>query len=196
MNSYDLHSINKDSEVIKSLVNKLNNRENTSNTNNIERKTGNTIHDSLFNKLHKQQIQQQEQEQRYLDYKNNANIEDVITNLNLIDNEIEDTKKLQNLYIEKELEKLQDSFKAELKECRNAMQEIAVKEKYLKLQNGLEDSYTYTTLAAKLEDLQEKNYFYRRFKEEYKQENQKLIEEIQKQNKLQEILKAGVENFK
>lgn len=181
---------------MKSLINKLNNRENTSNTNNIERKTGDSIHDSLFNKIHKQQIQQQEQEQRYLEYKNTANIEDVITNLNLIDSEIEDTKKLQDLYIEKELEKLQDSFKAEFRECRNAMQEISVKEKYLNLQNGLEDSYTYTTLATKLEDLEEKNYFYKRFKEEYKQENKKLIDEIQKQNKMQEILKAGVENFK
>lgn len=194
MNSYDLHSINKDSEVIKSLINKLNNRENTSNTNNVERKTGDSIHDSLFNKIHAQQIQQQEQEQRYLEYKNTANIEDVITNLNLIDNEIEDTKKLQDLYMEKELEKLQESFKEELKECRNTMQEIAVKEKYLKLQNSVEDNYP--KLRESIQKLQEKKYFYNRFKEEYKQENKKLIDEIQKQNKMQEILKAGVENFK
>lgn len=193
MNSYDLQSSNKNDVVIKSISEKLSAGATTVVP--VKRKEGNTLEATLFNKLYAKQIHQQELEDSYQNYKQTTNISNVIDSLKIIDTQIEETKKLQELHLEQEVEKLTNQFKEELKEARTEMQRIALRDKYLKLQDELQNTYTYTKLQDQLQELEDQKYFNFRFKEEYVTKNRETLDEFKRQQLLQEIQEIGVENL-
>ena len=144
----------------------------------IEERSGDTVEDSIYNKLYARQIEINKLDQKYVKENKSIDITKANKRLKTIEKDIEKTKTAINNFTKsynEELEKLQDQ---ELQHEHSVMRRAGIIEKYNKLSEGIESLPAYQNLSSELHELNLEKYLLERRVAEFENENKALIQEI------------------
>ena len=144
----------------------------------IQERTGDTVEDSIYNKLYARQISVNKLENEYIKQNKDIDITKANKRLRSIEKDIEKTKAAINNFTksyEEELEKMQDQ---ELKNEHSVIGRIGVVEKYNKLSEDMENLPAYQNLSSELHELNLEKYLLERRVLEFENENKALVDEI------------------
>ena len=153
----------------------------------IQERTGDTVEDSIYNKLYARQISVNKLENEYIKQNKDIDITKANKRLKTIQEDIEKTKTAINNFTksyEEELEKMQDQ---ELKNEHSVIGRIGVVEKYNKLSEGMENLPAYQNLSSELHELNLEKYLLERRVAEFENENKALVDEILKHRQKEKV---------
>lgn len=159
----------------------------------IEERSGDTVEDSIYNKLYARQIEINKLDQKYVKENKSIDITKANKRLKTIQEDIEKTKTAINNFTKsynEELEKLQDQ---ELQHEHSVMRRAGIIEKYNKLSEGIESLPAYQNLSSELHELNLEKYLLERRVAEFENENKALIQEIlrhRQKEKVEEYLQS------
>lgn len=153
----------------------------------IQERTGDTVEDSIYNKLYARQISVNKLENEYIKQNKEIDITKAAKRLTQLEKKIEKTKTTLNNFskeYQEELEKLQDQ---ELAQEHSVMGRIRIINKYNELSQNIESLPLYQSLSSELNDYNVEKYMLERRVAQYEEENDTLIKEIQRSKKRQEV---------
>ena len=153
----------------------------------IEERSGDTVEDSIYNKLYKNQIEINKLDQKYVKENKSIDITKANKRLKTIQEDIEKTKTALNNFSKsynEELEKLQDQ---ELQHEHSVMRRAGIIEKYNKLSEGIESLPAYQNLSSELHELNLEKYLLERRVAEFENENKALISEIMRHRQKEKV---------
>ena len=155
----------------------------------IQERSGDTVEDSIYNKLYKNQIEINKLEQRYIKENKDIDITKATTRVKELDGKIEKTKTALNNFsknYQEELEKLQDE---ELKHEHSVMGRIRIINKYNELSDKMETLPTYLDLSSELNDYNVEKYMLEKKLAQFENENSALIKEILRHKQKEQVEK-------
>ena len=144
----------------------------------IEERSGDTVEDSIYNKLYARQIEINKLDQKYVKENKEIDITKANKRLKTIEKDINKTKETLNKFskeYQEELEKLQDQ---ELAQEHSVMGRIGIINKYNELSEKMETLPAYQNLSSELHELNLEKYLLERRVAEFENENKALISEI------------------
>ena len=144
----------------------------------IEERSGDTVEDSIYNKLYARQIEINKLDQKYVKENKEIDITKANKRLKTIEKDISKTKETLNKFskeYQEELEKLQDQ---ELAQEHSVMGRIGIINKYNELSEKMETLPAYQNLSSELHELNLEKYLLERRVAEFENENKALISEI------------------
>ena len=153
----------------------------------IEERSGDTVEDSIYNKLYARQIEINKLDQKYVKENKSIDITKANKRLKTIQEDIEKTKTAINNFTKsynEELEKLQDQ---ELQHEHSVMRRAGIIEKYNKLSEGIESLPAYQNLSSELHELNLEKYLLERRVAEFENENKALISEIMRHRQKEKV---------
>lgn len=153
----------------------------------IEERSGDTVEDSIYNKLYKNQIEINKLENKYIKENKEIDITKATKRLKELEKNIEKTKTALNNFsknYQEELEKIQDE---ELKHEHSVMGRISIINKYNTLSENMETLPTYQNLSSELNDLNVERFLLEKAIKNYEEENHVLIKEILAQRKKEQV---------
>ena len=153
----------------------------------IEERSGDTVEDSIYNKLYARQIEINKLENKYIKENKNLDVTKAAKRLTELNGKIEKTKTSLNNFsknYQEELEKLQDE---ELKHEHSVMGRIRIINKYNELSEEMENLPAYQNLSSELHELNLEKYLLERRVAEFENENKALISEILRHKKREEV---------
>ena len=146
-----------------------------------------TVVGSIYTKLYKNQIEMQKLENKYIHENKEIDITKAAKRLAQLEKKIEKTKTTLNNFskeYQEELEKLQDE---ELKHEHSVMGRISIINKYNELSQNMESLPIYQDLSSELNDYNVEKYMLEKKIQEFEQDNDALIKEIQRDKKRKEV---------
>lgn len=155
----------------------------------IEERSGDTVEDSIYNKLYARQIEINKLDQKYVKENKSIDITKANKRLKTIEKDINKTKETLNKFskeYQEELEKLQDQ---ELAQEHSVMGRIRIINKYNELSENMETLPTYQNLSSELNDYQVEKYMLQKKIAQYESDNKALISEIMRHRKKSEVEK-------
>ena len=153
----------------------------------IEERSGDTVEDSIYNKLYARQIEINKLDQKYVKENKSIDITKANKRLKTIEKDINKTKETLNKFskeYQEELEKLQDQ---ELAQEHSVMGRIRIINKYNELSEKMETLPAYQNLSSELHELNLEKYLLERRVAEFENENKALISEILRHKKREEV---------
>ena len=144
----------------------------------IQERNGDTVEDSIYNKLYKNQIEINKLENKYIKENKEIDITKATKRLKELEKNIEKTKTALNNFsknYQEELEKLQEQ---ELAQEHSVMGRIRIINKYNELSDNMESLPTYQNLSSELNDLNVEMYLLEKKVAHFENENKALIQEI------------------
>lgn len=153
----------------------------------IEERSGDTVEDSIYNKLYARQIEINKLDQKYVKENKSIDITKANKRLKTIEKDINKTKTAINNFTKsynEELEKLQDQ---ELQHEHSVMRRAGIIEKYNKLSEGIESLPAYQNLSTELHELNLEKYLLERRVAEFENENKALISEIMRHRQKEKV---------
>lgn len=144
----------------------------------IEERSGDTVEDSIYNKLYARQIEINKLDQKYVKENKSIDITKANKRLKTIEKDINKTKETLNKFskeYQEELEKLQDQ---ELAQEHSVMGRIRIINKYNELSEKMETLPAYQNLSSELHELNLEKYLLERRVAEFENENKALVDEI------------------
>ena len=153
----------------------------------IQERSGDTVEDSIYNKLYKNQIEINKLEQRYIKENKEIDITKAAKRLTELNGKIEKTRTALNNFsknYQEELEKLQDQ---ELSNEHSVMGRIRIINKYNELSEEMENLPTYQNLSMELNDYNVEKYMLEKKVAQFENENKALISEILRHKKREEV---------
>ena len=153
----------------------------------IEERSGDTVEDSIYNKLYARQIEINKLDQKYVKENKSIDITKANKRLKTIEKDISKTKTAINNFTKsynEELEKLQDQ---ELQHEHSVMRRAGIIEKYNKLSEGIESLPAYQNLSSELHELNLEKYLLERRVAEFENENKALISEIMRHRQKEKV---------
>ena len=155
----------------------------------IEERSGDTVEDSIYNKLFKNQIDINKLENKYIKENKEIDITKATKRLKELEKNIEKTKTALNNFsknYQEELEKLQDE---ELKQEHSVMGRIRIINKYNELSENMGTLSTYQNLSSELNDYNVEKYMLEKKIAQYESDNKALISEVMRHRKKSEVEK-------
>lgn len=155
----------------------------------IEERSGDTVEDSIYNKLYARQIEINKLDQKYVKENKSIDITKAAKRLTQLEKNIQKTKDSLNNFsksYQEELEKLQDE---ELKHEHSVMGRIRIINKYNELSEGMQNLPAYQNLSSELHELNLEKYLLERRVAEFENENKALIKEIMRHRQKEEVEK-------
>lgn len=146
-----------------------------------------TIKGSIYNKIFKNQIEMQKLEQQYIHENKEIDITKASKRIKELNEKIEKTKTTLNNFskeYQEEIEKAQDE---ELKNESSVMNRISIINKYNNLLEGMQDLPVYQNLTTELNDYNVELYMLQTKLQEFEQENDALIKEIQRNRQKEKV---------
>lgn len=146
-----------------------------------------TIKGSIYNKIFRNQIEMQKLEQQYIHENKEIDITKASKRIKELNEKIEKTKTTLNNFskeYQEELEKLQDE---ELKHEHSVMGRISILNKYNTLSENIESLPIYQSLSSELNDYNVEKYMLEKKLQEFEQENDVLIKEIQRNKQREKV---------
>ena len=153
----------------------------------IQERSGDTVEDSIYNKLFKNQIEVNKLENKYIKENKEIDITKAAKRLTELNGKIEKTKTALNNFsknYQEELEKLQDQ---ELAQEHSVMGRIRIINKYNELSEEMENLPTYQNLSMELNDYNVEKYMLEKKVAQFENENKALISEIMRHKKRKEV---------
>lgn len=153
----------------------------------IEERSGDTVEDSIYNKLYKNQIEINKLENKYIKENKEIDITKATKRLKELEKNIEKTKTALNNFsknYQEELEKLQDQ---ELAQEHSVMGRIRIINKYNELSEKIESLPTYQNLSSELNDLNVEKYLLEKKVAHFENENSALIKEIMRHRQKEKV---------
>ena len=153
----------------------------------IEERSGDTVEDSIYNKLYARQIEINKLDQKYVKENKSIDITKANKRLKTIEKDINKTKETLNKFskeYQEELEKLQDQ---ELAQEHSVMGRIRIINKYNELSEKMETLPAYQNLSSELHELNLEKYLLERRVAEFENENKALISEILRHKRREEV---------
>ena len=160
---------------------------NTSELNGMTVASGNTVEDSIYNKLYARQIEINKLENKYIKENKEIDITKATKRLKELEKNIEKTKTALNNFsknYQEELEKLQDQ---ELAQEHSVMGRIGIINKYNELSEKMETLPAYQNLSSELHELNLEKYLLERRVAEFENENKALISEIMRHRQKEKV---------
>ena len=154
----------------------------------VER-TGDTVEDSIYNKLYKNQIEINKLENKYIKENKEIDITKSTKRLTELNGKIEKTKTALNNFsknYQEELEKLQDE---ELKHEHSVMGRIRIINKYNELSEEMENLPAYQNLSSELHELNVEKFMIEKKIAQFENENSALIKEILRHKQKEQVEK-------
>lgn len=153
----------------------------------IQERNGDTVEDSIYNKLYKNQIEINKLENKYIKENKEIDITKATKRLKELEKNIEKTKTALNNFsknYQQELEKLQDE---ELKHEHSVMGRISIINKYNTLSENMETLPTYQNLSSELNDYNVEKYLLEKKIAHFENENSALIKEIMRHRQKEKV---------
>ena len=153
----------------------------------IEERSGDTVEDSIYNKLYARQIEINKLDQKYVKENKSIDITKANKRLKTIEKDINKTKETLNKFSKEyleELEKLQDQ---ELAQEHSVMGRIGIINKYNELSEKMETLPAYQNLSSELHELNLEKYLLERRVAEFENENKALISEIMRHRQKEKV---------
>ena len=153
----------------------------------IEERSGDTVEDSIYNKLYARQIEINKLDQKYVKENKSIDITKANKRLKTIEKDISKTKETLNKFskeYQEELEKLQDQ---ELAQEHSVMGRIGIINKYNELSEKMETLPAYQNLSSELHELNLEKYLLERRVAEFENENKALISEIMRHRQKEKV---------
>ena len=155
----------------------------------IEERQGDTVEDSIYNKLYARQIEINKLENKYIKENKNLDITKAAKRLTELNGKIEKTRTALNNFsknYQEELEKLQDE---ELKHEHSVMGRIRIINKYNELSENMETLPAYQNLSSELNDYNVEKYMLEKKVAQFENENSALIKEILRHKQKEQVEK-------
>lgn len=153
----------------------------------IEERSGDTVEDSIYNKLYARQIEINKLDQKYVKENKSIDITKANKRLKTIEKDINKTKETLNKFskeYQEELEKLQEQ---ELAQEHSVMGRIGIINKYNELSEKMETLPAYQNLSSELHELNLEKYLLERRVAEFENENKALISEIMRHRQKEKV---------
>ena len=153
----------------------------------VEERHGDTVEDSIYNKLYKNQIEINKLENKYIKENKNLDVTKAAKRLKELEKNIEKTKTALNNFsknYQEELERMQDE---ELKHEHSVMGRISIINRYNKLSEEMENLPAYQNLSMELNDYNVEKYMLEKKVAQFENENKALISEILRNKKREEV---------
>ena len=153
----------------------------------IEERSGDTVEDSIYNKLYARQIEINKLDQKYVKENKSIDITKANKRLKTIEKDINKTKETLNKFskeYQEELEKLQEQ---ELAQEHSVMGRIGIINKYNELSEKMETLPAYQNLSSELNDLNVEKYLLEKQVAHFENENSALIKEIMRHRQKEKV---------
>ena len=155
----------------------------------IEERSGDTVEDSIYNKLYARQIEINKLDQKYVKENKSIDITKAAKRLTQLEKNIQKTKDSLNNFsksYQEELEKLQDE---ELKHEHSVMGRIRIINKYNELSEGMQNLPAYQNLSSELHELNVEKFMIEKKVAQFENENAALIKEIMRHRQKEQVEK-------
>ena len=153
----------------------------------IQERNGDTVEDSIYNKLYKNQIEINKLENKYIKENKEIDITKATKRLKTIEKDISKTKETLNKFSKEYQEELEKSQEQELAQEHSVMGRIRIIEKYNKLSEEVESLPTYQNLSSELNDLNVEKYLLEKKVAHFENENSALIKEIMRHRQKEKV---------
>ena len=153
----------------------------------IEERSGDTVEDSIYNKLYARQIEINKLDQKYVKENKSIDITKANKRLKTIEKDINKTKETLNKFskeYQEELEKLQDQ---ELAQEHSVMGRIGIINKYNELSEKMGTLPTDQNLSMELNDYNVEKYMLEKKIAQFENENSALIKEIMRHRQKEKV---------
>ena len=153
----------------------------------IEERSGDTVEDSIYNKLYARQIEINKLDQKYVKENKSIDITKATKRLKELEKNIEKTKTALNNFSKSYNEELEKSQEQELAQEHSVMGRIRIIEKYNKLSEGIESLPAYQNLSSELNDYNVEMYLLEKKVAHFENENKALISEIMRHRQKEKV---------
>ena len=153
----------------------------------IQERNGDTVEDSIYNKLYKNQIEINKLENKYIKENKEIDITKATKRLKELEKNIEKTKTALNTFSKNYQEELEKSQEQELAQEHSVMGRIRIINKYNELSENMETLPAYQNLSSELNDLNVEKYLIEKQVAHFENENSALIKEIMRHRQKEKV---------